>query len=127
METGLKHTEKITVTQKDTAKIYGSGTLEVFATPAMAALMEKTAMNSVAPFLEAGQATVGTKLEIEHLSASPVGIEVWCESELVETDRKRLVFEVSAYDEAGLIGKGRHERFIIDIQRFMEKTQAKMK
>lgn len=127
MEPGIKHTEKITVTEKDTAKVYGSGTLEVLATPAMAALMEKTAMNSVTPFLEAGQATVGTKLEIEHLSASPIGIEIQCESELVEIDRKRLVFEVTAYDEAGLIGKGKHERFIIDTARFMEKAQSKMK
>ena len=127
METGLKHKENIKVTEKDTAKFYGSGTLEVFATPAMATLMEKTAMNSVAPFLGNGQATVGTKLEIEHLSASPVGIEVWCESVLTEIDRRRLVFEVTAYDEAGIIGKGIHERFIIDTDRFMEKTQAKMK
>ena len=123
----MKHTEKMTVTAADTAKVYGSGTLEVFATPAMAALMEKTAMNCVAPYLEAGSATVGTRLEIEHLAATPVGMEVRCECELTEIDRRRLVFAVAAYDEAGVIGKGVHERFIIDSERFMEKTLAKMK
>ena len=99
----------------------GSGTLPVYATPAMIALMEKTAMLSVASELEEGQATVGTLLEISHLAACGLGTKVSCESELVEIDRKRLVFSVTAYNGETVIGKGRHERFIIDTEKFMSK------
>ena len=126
LETGIKGRQDITVTMELSAKAMGSGGLEVFATPAMIALMEKTAMLSVQEQLEDGQGTVGTRLEIDHIAATPVGAEVWCESELVEIDRKRLVFEVVAYDKAGVIGKGRHERFIVNNERFMEKANAKL-
>ncbi|MGN0595734.1 MAG: thioesterase family protein [Ruminiclostridium sp.] len=126
LETGIKGRQDITVTTELSAKSMGSGGLEVFATPAMIALMEKTAMLSVQEQLDEGQGTVGTRLEIDHVAATPVGAEVWCESELVEIDRKRLVFEVIAYDKAGVIGKGRHERFIVNNERFMEKAKAKL-
>lgn len=126
LETGLKGKQEVKVTDSLSAKSMGSGALDVYATPAMIALMEKTAMLSVQNELEDGQGTVGTKLEIDHVAATPVGAEVWCESELVEIDRKRLVFEVTAYDNAGVIGKGKHERFIVTNDKFMEKAKAKL-
>lgn len=125
MEVGIKHTQEITVTDKDTAKVYTSGTLEVFATPAMIALMENTCMNAVAPFLEEGCATVGTALNVKHVAATPVGMTVRCECELTAVDGRALTFAVSAYDDAGLIGEGSHERFIIKADKFMAKAEAK--
>lgn len=126
MEKGIKGQGEITVTAKDTAEALGSGSLAVLATPAMIALMEKTARLSVAPYLEEGQSTVGTLVNIKHLSATPVGLKVTCRSELVDIDRRRLVFHVECTDEAGLIGEGEHERFIIDEAKFMSKTEGKL-
>ena len=113
IETGIKGKETMVVSENDTASVYGSGTLDVFATPAMVALMEKTCLNSVAPYLEPGEGTVGTLLHVKHTAATPVGMTVTVDSELVEVDRRRLVFEVKAFDETGAIGEGRHERFVI--------------
>lgn len=126
LETGIKGKMTETVTEEKTAAALGSGTLRVYATPAMIALMENTALNSVADKLDDGMTTVGTKLDIVHTSASPVGSTISCESELVEIDRRRLVFSVTAYDNAGEIGKGTHERFIVDSVKFSEKTAAKL-
>ena len=114
-----------TVTEEKTAAALGSGTLSVYATPAMIALMENTALRSVADKLDDGMTTVGTKIDIVHTSASPVGSTITCESELTWIDRRRLVFSVTAYDNAGEIGKGTHERFIVDCGKFMEKANAK--
>lgn len=125
MEAGIKYTQQLTVTEKDTAKAYTSGTLEVFATPAMIALMENTCMNAVADQLEEGCATVGTALNVKHVSATPVGMTVRCECELTAVDGRALTFTVAAYDEAGLIGEGTHERFIIKADKFMAKAEAK--
>ncbi|MDO5517707.1 MAG: thioesterase family protein [Clostridium sp.] len=108
-----------------TAEKMGSGTLPVYATPSMIALMENTASVSVADYLEEGKGTVGTLINVKHVSATRVGAAVTCETELIEIDRKRLVFEVKAYDEAGIIGEGTHERFIIDNNRFMENVNNK--
>ena len=116
----------IIVTEQQTAKYLGSGELAVFATPCMIALMENTAYKSVQPFLDPGQGTVGTLLNVKHLAATPVGMEVRCETKLIEIDRKRLVFEVKAFDACGLIGEGMHERFIIDNQKFMQKANGKL-
>jgi len=126
IKTGILGREVLVVGEKDTAKVYGSGTLEVFATPAMIALMEKTCLNSVAPYLEEGMGTVGTLLNVKHTAATPVGMQVTVESRLVEVDRRRLVFEVKAFDEAGAIGEGIHERFIIESDKFQKKADAKM-
>ena len=90
------------------------------------ALMEKAAWTSLAPYLNEGESTVGTKLEITHDSASPLGIKVWAESEVTEVDRKRIVLKVAAYDEKGLIGQGLHERFIITDDRFLAKAGQKL-
>lgn len=126
METGIIGKEELIVNEMNTAEALGSGSLAVFATPAMIALMEKTARLSVAPFLEDGQSTVGTLVNVKHLSASPVGMKITCKTELKEIDRRRLVFHVECSDEAGIIGEGEHERFIIDEAKFMAKTEAKL-
>ena len=127
IEIGIKNTKELMVTDELTAAKMGSGLAPVYATPCMIALIEGTAAESVETFLEEGQGTVGTKVEGEQLAATPVGMKVRCETELIEVDRKRLLFKAEVYDETGLVGKGQHERFIIDNARFMEKVQAKLK
>ena len=119
--TGVRGKEELIVQFEDTAARYGSGLVEVYATPAMVALMEKTCLTSVLPYLPEGFGTVGVKVDISHSKATPIGMRVTCESTLVEVDRRRLVFEVVARDEQGEIGRGRHERFIIDTKKFMQK------
>lgn len=121
---GIRNTEEMTVTEDKTAKRAGSGDLEVFSTPDMVALMEKTCLDSVRGALGENSGTVGTLMNIKHVSATPVGMKVRCESVLTEVDRRRLVFEVRAYDEAGLIGEGVHERFIIDNEKFTSKAYS---
>lgn len=125
MNIGIKGVQSVTVTEENTAKKVGSGMLPVFATPAMAALMEKTAALSVAPYLGEGEGTVGISLNIRHLAATPVGLTVTCESELIEIDRKRLVFSLKVSDGVDVIGDGTHERFIINNEKFMAKAEAK--
>ena len=127
MKVGIKNQIKKTVVEELTAKVMGSGRLDVFATPAMVAMMEEAAHTSVEPEREEGQGTVGTSMTVSHLAATPVGMEVTCESELVEVDGRKLVFEIKAMDEAGLIGEARHERFIIENEKFLAKTNAKLK
>ncbi len=109
-----------------TAEKMGSGELTVFATPAMVALIEETCWRSVAQKFGAEMSTVGTRLEISHLAPTPVGMKVWCESELIEEDGRKLKFAVKVYDEAGLVGEGVHERFVVDREKFMSKAQAKL-
>lgn len=127
LKTGIRNSKELTVTEDMTAAAAGSGGQRVFSTPHMIALMETTAWASVEPYLEEGKSTVGTHLDIAHLSASPVGAHIICESELTEIDRRKLVFNVRASDDAGLIGEGTHERFIIDIEKFMSNTESKIK
>ena len=126
MEVGIVGSQTITVTEEQTAKWMGSGELAIFATPCMIALMENTAYKSVQAQLKPDQGTVGTLLNVKHLAATPVGMEVRCETKLVEIDRRRLVFEVKAFDACGLIGEGTHERFIIDNQKLMQKANGKL-
>lgn len=125
LEVGISANQKQLVTEAVTAKEMGSGELPVYATPSMIALVENTAYTSVSDCLEEGQGTVGTLMNVKHLSATPVGMEVTCETKLIEIDRKRLVFEVKAYDEKGCIGEGVHERFIIDNEKFLTKAESK--
>lgn len=113
------------MTPEMSAARVGSGLVDVFATPMMVALIEQTCYESVLPHLDEGQGTVGTLVNVSHLSATPIGMRVWCESELTEVDRRRLVFSVKAYDDCGLIGEGTHERFVIDTAKFMEKLKNK--
>ncbi|MDR0969699.1 MAG: thioesterase family protein [Lentimicrobiaceae bacterium] len=118
---GIRGEQQTIVAQKDTAIAYNSGTLEVFATPAMIALMEKTAMLSIVDKLPDTSTTVGTAVNIEHLKATAVGKHVRCESEIIESEGRRLVFSVKVFENKTLIGSGTHERFIVDIQKFMLK------
>ena len=124
IETGIKGRQEETVTMELTASHIGSGTVRVFATPMMVALMERTCRICVKPYIEDGQETVGTRVDVSHLAATPVGMKVWCECELIEVDGRRLVFKVSAFNEKGLIGEGTHERFIIDVLKFQAKTES---
>ena len=126
METGITNTVTLTVTEQHTAKTHGSGTLDVFATPAMIALMENTAMTSVVPYLAEDEATVGTELNVKHLSATPVGCTVSCQSELTEIDGRKLTFKVTASDNKGVIGEGTHTRFIIKTEKFLAKASEKL-
>ncbi|NLK65272.1 MAG: thioesterase family protein [Tissierellia bacterium] len=119
LSVGLKYREEKTVKMDDTAKVFGSGAAEVFATPMMIGLMEAASMNSVKDYLPKGYSTVGTLVNIKHISATRVGKKVWAEAELIEIDRKRLVFKVTAYDEDKKIGEGTHERFVINDEKFM--------
>ena len=122
----IKATVKETVTENNTALSVGSGSLKVYATPAMLALMEKAACEAVASILNDGETTVGTLLNVAHTAATPVGMEVSATAELIEHDGRKLVFNVTANDESGEIGKGTHERFIVFSERFTEKTYSKL-
>ena len=121
---GLKGRAEKTVNETNTAKTMGSGLLDVFATPALVAMMEEAAVNALE--LGEGQSSVGVSLDIKHVAATPIGIKVWALAELIEVDRRRLVFKVEAFDEKELIGSGIHERFLIDADKFMAKTQMKL-
>ena len=123
---GMKIRVEETVTEQNTAICAGSGTLPVFATPFMCALMEKAAWMAIAPALNEGDSSVGTKLNISHVSATPVGLQVWAESEVTAVDGKRIEFKVTAGDEKGIIGEGTHERFIVTDERFLAKTAKKL-
>jgi predicted thioesterase len=127
LHTGLKAAVSEVVCERNTARFWGSGGLDVYATPAMAALMEKAALSAVAAVLPAGYSTVGTKLQITHSSASALGTEIHAEAELIGFDGRRLFFRVRSWDAAGDIGEGAHERFIIEDAKFMAKTGAKKK
>lgn len=122
---GIKGKAVTTADDTNSAASMGSGLLPVFATPSMIALIEKAACESVAPELEEGSGTVGTLLNVKHLAATPLGMKVTAETELVEIDRRRLVFKVEAYDEKEKIGEGIHERFIINNEKFLSKCEAK--
>ena len=126
LKPGIKGRSETIVATDNTALAMGSGTLEVFATPAMCALMEGCCAESIEPYLEEGQTSVGTALDIKHLSASPVGIKVWAASEVTDVDRKAVTFSVEAFDETGKIGEGTHSRFIVEADRFLDKAQSKL-
>ncbi len=122
---GLKGTVKEVVNQNNTAAKVGSGSLPVFATPMMIALMEKASCVAIQNSLDEGNTTVGTMVNIEHVAATPVGMTVTVESVVTAVDGRKVSFEVTASDEAGLIGKGTHDRFIVNAEKFTAKTYAK--
>ena len=123
---GANATAKAMVSDGNTAKAMGSGNLAVFATPAMIALMEEAATSCAAQFLDEGSETVGTMISVKPMSATPVSMEVCAKATLTEVDGKRLVFDVVAEDEAGIIGAGTHERFIVTGEKFLQRAQAKL-
>lgn len=118
------HLEEVVTPEMSAARV-GSGLVDVLATPMMISLIEKTCNECVLPHLEAGQGTVGTLVNVAHTAATPIGMRVWCDADLVEVDRRRLVFKVKAFDECGPIGEGTHERFIIDMAKFIEKVKMR--
>ena len=128
MEIGTKGTRELTVTEDLLARKVGSGLVAVYATPMMIAGIEGTAAESVAPMLEPGKTTVGIQMNVSHVAATPCGMQVRFETELTEIapNGKILTFAVRAYDEAGLIGEGVHQRAIVDKERFEAKCQAKL-
>ena len=127
IELGIKGRQEVTVTDANIATNVGSGRVMVFATPMMIALVEKAASLSIEPYLEKGQSSVGTQINVSHCAATPVGMKVWAETEVIAVDRRKVTFSVRACDECGLIGEGTHERFIVDIERFQAKADSKSK
>ncbi len=127
MEIGVKGQSAHTVTPQDTALAQGSGSLDVLATPKLVAWMEQAAWTSVQPFLNDGESTVGTRMDISHEAATPIGMAVRCESTLFCIEGRKLAFDITAFDEEGVVARASHERFIIGSARFLEKTNAKSK
>jgi len=125
IQVGLKNKVTIQVTHELTAEALGSGLLPVFATPAMVALIEGCAKDSLVPFLQEGQGTVGTSVNVSHLSATLMEKQVTCETTVTQVDRKKIKFDAVVTDEKGLIGQGTHERFIINNDHFMAKLKEK--
>ena len=124
---GAKGMAQKTVTPQLTAKEVGSGDLSVLATPVMAALMEEAAAFSLTPYLKDGATSVGVSLSIRHLAATPVGGTVRAESTVTLSQGRSVTFAVQAFDDAGLIGEGTHERVIVDAGRFFEKAASRVK
>jgi predicted thioesterase len=125
LKPGLGGEKAEAVNGGNTAESWGSGGLPVYATPSMVALMEGAAVNAVDKLLPSGWSTVGTELEVKHLSATPPGLEVRALAELLEINGRRLLFKVEAFDGAGKIGEGRHGRFIVENEGFLKKTSEK--
>lgn len=127
VEPGITNETRITVAPQDTAAASAGEQLPpVLSTPRMISLMEMTAQRSVAPSLEDGQTTVGVRVDVRHLAATPVGLEVRIRSELLQVDGNRLRFRVEAWDAVEKIGEGEHERFIINRERFMSRVESKV-
>lgn len=127
LEIGMKHSAETVVNEENTAAKAGSGSLMVFGTPYMVALMENAALTLMAATLPEGKGTVGTAMNITHTSPTPVGMTVLAEAEVtqISANGKIVDFKVSAYDETGLIGEGTHQRAVIDNARFMAKANGK--
>lgn len=126
IEIGMKGEVQTVVEREDTAAEVGSGSLLVYATPCMVALMEGAACEAIAGELKETETTVGTELNIQHISATPVGLEVRAVATVTAVEGKVITFDVEAFDEAGPIGKGTHKRVLITAQRFLDKTYSKL-
>ncbi len=125
IELGIKGTAETVVVFENTAAAVGSGLVPVFSTPSMIGLMENSAVNAVSPYLPEGEGSVGTFLNVTHDAATPIGVKVWAECELTAMNGKALTFTVTAYDEHGVIGKGTHGRFLINVEKFLSKVEKK--
>ncbi len=124
---GLKNVVIEEVTAKNTAKTMGSGSLEVYATPAMTCLMEKAATEALEPLLADGWTTVGISLNVQHKAATPIGLSVRAEAEVTAVDGRKITFSLKAFDDKEEIGSGTHERFAVMKEKFMGKASGKLK
>ena len=124
---GLKADLEHIVMDTDTASKWGSGLVPVFSTPALVGLMEGAAVKALDGHLPPGQTTVGSRIDVRHLAATPVGMKVYARAELIAVEGRKLVFKVQAWDEVELIGEADHDRFLIDEVRFVGKVQSKIK
>lgn len=123
---GMKGSASTVAEREDTAYEVGSGSLLVYATPCMVALMEGAACDAIAKALPEDKTSVGTELQISHISATPVGLEVRAEAEVTAMDGNTITFQVTAYDEAGKIGEGLHKRVVVTTQKFLDRTYSKL-
>lgn len=123
---GMKGEASTLVEKEDTAQYVGSGSLLVYATPCLAALMEGAACAAIEEVLPLGQTSVGTALNLEHLSATPVGLEVRASAEVTAVDGRKITFAITAFDEAGEIGRATHTRVLVSSEKFLEKTYQKL-
>jgi predicted thioesterase len=125
LKPGLRGTSTVVVAEENTAAHFGAGGVHVFGTPMMIGLMENAAFSAIQPLLPEGQSSVGTRVNVSHLAATPIGMTVTATAELLEVDGRRLLFRVEARDEKELIGEGQHERFIIALDRFLSRIEEK--
>ncbi len=123
---GVVGEKSMTVTEAQSARHLGSGTVRVFATPAMIALMEQAAVEAIDRLLPEGKASVGTALNVRHLAATPVGQQVRARAEVTAVEGRQVTFNVQAWDESELIGEGTHTRFVIDLDRYWQRVNAKI-
>lgn len=124
IQEGLTAISTKMVTSNDTAIKYDSGNVEVFATPGLISLIEKTCRNCVDLHLPVGYTTVGIQISASHIKATPVGMKVRCEAKLEKVDGKKLFFTARVWDEVGLISESSHERFIVNVDKFMDKARS---
>ena len=124
---GISGYAEITVSENELAVNVGSGNLKVFATPCMVALMEKSACACLSEYMENDETTVGTEINVKHISATPMGMKITAEALLSEINGREFIFNVKAYDETGLIGEGTHKRFLVKSEKFIQKTYSKIK
>lgn len=122
---GISGTATVAVTPDNTAEKFGNAGAAVFATPMLVGLMEQAAINAIAPYLEEGHGSVGTKVDISHLAATPIGMQVTATATLEEVAGKKLTFAVTASDDREVVGKGRHERYVINSASFFERVAQK--
>lgn len=126
LKEGLKGKAEMEVTSKDTALSFGSGGVEVFATPIMVGLMENASLKAVDELLPESYTTVGTHLDVSHISSTPIGMKVTAQAELIKIEGKVLTFKVEVYDEIEKVGEGTHQRFIVSLEKFMGKCNRKL-
>lgn len=125
--TGISGNAELMISDSELAVNVGSGSLEVFSTPFMVALMEKAACNCLSEYLENDETTVGTEINVKHISATPKSMKVTAEATLTEINGREFIFKVKTYDETGLIGEGTHRRFLVNGTKFTQKTYSKIK
>lgn len=125
LQTGIHGKATVRVTDANVASSVGSGAVDVFSTPSMVLLMEEAAVDALRPYIEEGESTVGSAVNVRHISPTPIGLEVTATATLTEIDGRRLVFQVEAHDGVATIGEGTHERFLVSVDRFITRAREK--